>query len=43
MKNLAIMGGLVAIAAFGAGPISLDAKLAARRAAPGASAGTQRA
>lgn len=31
LKNLAILGGLVAIASFGPGPVSLDARLAARR------------
>lgn len=31
MKNLAIAGGLLAIAAFGSGPVSLDARLGARR------------
>lgn len=31
MKNLAIMGGLLAVAAFGSGAYSLDAKWAARR------------
>jgi putative oxidoreductase len=31
LKNLAILGGLVAIASFGPGPVSIDARLAARR------------
>lgn len=31
MKNLAIFGGLLAVAALGAGPVSLDARWPARR------------
>jgi putative oxidoreductase len=32
LKNLAILGGLLTVASLGAGPVSLDSKLAARRA-----------
>ena len=35
MKNLAIMGGMLYVMAFGAGPLSLDAKLAADAVPPG--------
>ena len=31
MKNLAVAGGLLMVVAFGAGPASLDARIAARR------------